>query len=187
MKELKFLVLTRTRLRISTKPQTSRLSEETIQWLELSEEEKLKSEYVPKDLNNGRFEMAYEVLDWGVEMYVTDVTPKGLNLIFTQEDFISTIDNDNWEYSMSSNFVLEKLEYKNWYSVKTKYKGEEIPWSSDIQIIEMNNPEGYYINWEWVYGELKPGTYRIVKELKVLKEPFDYQFRKVNQIFTIEE
>lgn len=165
----------------------ARLSKETIQWLELSEEEKKKSEYIPKDLKNGRFEMDYEVLDWGVEMNINNITATGLNLIFTQKDFIPTIDNDNWEYSMTSEFVLEKLEYKSWHPVKTKYNKDNIPWSSGIQIIDMNNSEGYYIDWEWLYGELKPGTYRIVKELKVLKGTHDYQFRKVSQKFIIEE
>lgn len=165
----------------------SRLSEETLKWLELSEEEKVNSEYQPKDLKNGRFEMEYEVLDWGVEMNVVDVSSTGLNLVFTQEDFISTTENDNWEYSMTSYFKIERLQYKEWYPVKTKYKTDEIPWSSDIQIIDMNNIEGYRINWEWLYGELKPGTYRIVKELKVLRGLHDYTFRKVNQMFTIEK
>ena len=165
----------------------ARLKEETIQWLELSEEEKAKSAYIPKDLQNGRFEMAYEVLAWGVEMHVNEASPTGLNLIFTQEDFVPNVDNDNWEYSMTSAFVLEKLEYKRWQSIKTKYGKDNIPWSSDIQIIDMNNSEGYHIDWKWLYGKLKPGTYRIVKEIKVLKGPDEYQFRRVSQKFIIEE
>lgn len=165
----------------------SRLSEETLKWLELSEEEKLKSDYIPKDLKNGRFEMEYEVLDWGVEMNVKNVSSTGLSLVFTQEDFIPTTENDNWEYSMTSYFKIEKLEYKKWYPVKTKYKSTEIPWSSEIQIIDMNNNKGYYVDWEWLYGDLESGTYRIVKEVKVLRGLHDYDFREINQIFVIDK
>jgi hypothetical protein len=58
------------------------LSAETIQWLELSEEEKLNSAYIPTDLKNGRFEMSNEVLEWGVVAEINNITSTGLNISF---------------------------------------------------------------------------------------------------------
>lgn len=163
------------------------LSEDTLKWLELSEEERKNSEYWPEDLESkGFIELENDIQEWGIYGSVTDVTPIGLTMVFKQEDFIPTNKNDNWEYSMASPFEIQKFEYKSWNSVKAKYKSFEVPWSSDIEYIKSNDITSHIVDWEWLYGKLPKGKYRIVKEVKVLKDTHDYDIKKIYLHFEIE-
>jgi hypothetical protein len=41
-------------------------------------------------------------------------------------------------------------------------------------------------NWEWLYGTLEPGTYRIFKEVMDFRGPGDFDEREYSAEFTVE-
>ena len=90
-----------------------------------------------------------------VAMTVSDVTPTGA---------VVTIRDDNPEpFVYGEWFVIEQEKDGVWYEVKTKitdYGFNEIGWLTDEQGELIMT-----VDWEWLYGKLSGGHYRILKEV----------------------
>ena len=89
-----------------------------------------------------------------VTMTVSDVTPTGA---------VVTIQDGNPEpFVYGEWYVIEREKDGTWYEVKTKitdYGFNEIGWLTDENgALTMN------VDWEWLYGELNEGHYRILKQ-----------------------
>ena len=174
--------------------QKHNLSDKTLDWLELSDEEKAQSEYYPWDLvEKGYFDLLSNVEEWGL---ISDSGSKyGLPTNFSvdlyQKDFIETDINDDWVYSVDSKFEIQKwnMAKQEWFKVETLYGDKEIDWDDGIEILELDSeiPYGYGINWEWLYGTLPSGENRIKKEIRVDKSEDDYSWRTVYWYFEIKE
>lgn len=50
----------------------------------------------------------------------------------------------------------------------------EIGWTSEAWMIPMNSEREWEANWEWLYGKLPAGTYRIGKEIMDFRGSSDY-------------
>ena len=90
-----------------------------------------------------------------VTMTVSDVTPSGA---------VVTIRDCNSEpFVYGEWYVIEQQKDGLWYEVKTKindYGFNEIGWLTDDRgELTMD------VDWEWLYGVLPSGTYRIFKEV----------------------
>ena len=89
-----------------------------------------------------------------VTMTVSDVTSTGA---------VVTIQDDNPEpFVYGEWFVIEQEKDGVWYEVKTKitdYGFNEIGWLTDEQGELIMT-----VDWEWLYGELSAGHYRILKQ-----------------------
>ena len=53
-------------------------------------------------------------------------------------------------------------------------------------MVKMNDITEMNINWEYAYGELKPGYYRLKKEFNDFREPGDFDKETYEVYFTIE-
>ena len=89
-----------------------------------------------------------------VTMTVSDVTPAGATV---------TIQDSNPEpFVYGEWFVIEREKDGVWYEVKTKisnYGFNEIGWLTDER-----GGLTMTVDWEWLYGELPAGHYRILKQ-----------------------
>ena len=89
-----------------------------------------------------------------VTMAVSDVTPAGATV---------TIQDSNPEpFVYGEWFVIEREKDGIWYEVKTKitnYGFNEIGWLTDEQ-----GGLTMTVDWEWLYGKLPGGHYRILKQ-----------------------
>ena len=89
-----------------------------------------------------------------VTMAVSDVTPAGATV---------TIQDSNPEpFVYGEWFVIEREKDGVWYEVKTKitnYGFNEIGWLTDEQ-----GGLTMTVDWEWLYGKLPGGHYRILKQ-----------------------
>ena len=89
-----------------------------------------------------------------VTMTVSDVTPTGA---------VVTIQDCNPEpFVYGEWYVIEQQKDGLWYEVKTKlndYGFNEIGWLTDE-----NGALTMDVDWEWLYGELPAGQYRILKQ-----------------------
>ena len=97
-----------------------------------------------------------EDTDIGVSMDLSDITPAGATVHFYR------FDTENaGELSFGDSFVIEKDNEGNWKEVPVI---EENAAFNDIaHIIPANDTCEAEISWEWLYGPLSPGTYRIRK------------------------
>lgn len=168
------------------------LCSETLDWLELSDEEKAQSDYYPQDLvKKGYFDLLSNVEEWGLIADVGFGLSTRVSVDLYQKDFIETDINDDWVYSVDSKFEIEKwnMAKQEWFKVETLYGDKEIDWDDGIEILELDSeiPYGYGINWEWLYGELSKGEYRIKKEIRVDKSEDEYSYRTVYWYFEIKE
>ena len=104
------------------------------------------------------------------------VSAKELTLIFTN--------SSNKEAMYSEDFLLEKNIECNWYQVPTKkieFLFNDIAFKLSTSIQEVLN-----INWDWLYGSLDKGEYRIVKTLWVVSAGGEYEEYFLSAQFIIE-
>lgn len=114
-------------------------------------------------------------VDFGITLSVASVTKTGLTVIFDQKD-----GNVTDEINTGSYYVLETHKDGKW--VELDYKdgldAENIGWNSIAYIIKSNDKTEFNVNWDWLYGELEEGKYRIGKEVtsKDITEMFYAEF-----------
>ena len=97
-----------------------------------------------------------EDTDIGVSMDLSDITPSGATIHFYR---FST--ENAGELSYGESFVLEKENAGNWEAVPMVI--EEAAYRDISYIIPENDTSEIETDWEWLYGPLSPGTYRIRK------------------------
>ena len=105
--------------------------------------------------------------NWGLTLSVKDVTASGLTLICTQSGGELT-----GELETGSDYSLKVLEDGTWTDVPTVI--EEYGWTAEAYMVPMEDSVEFQINWEWLYGELPKGTYRITKGFMDFRGTGDY-------------
>ena len=93
-----------------------------------------------------------------VMMSVSNVTPGGLKIHLWQYD-----KRDCGELIYGEGYHLEVLNDDTWEDVSTII--EDWAFTDEGFILPAEGESEEDINWEWLYGKLAPGTYRITKVL----------------------
>ncbi len=138
------------------------LCNDTLNWLELSEEDRVFSSYYPPEF------MVFEEA-WGITLTVGNITSKGLTIICTQADGEPT-----GELQTGSWFILEQWTKENgWKEMPYAVEGE-FAWTQEAWIIPMNDVCKWEVKWEWLYGDIPAGKYRIGKEIDDFRETGDF-------------
>lgn len=104
------------------------------------------------------------------------VSAKELTVIFTN--------SSNREAMYSEDFLLEKNIDGNWYIVPTKKI--EFGFNDIAFELSPSTQEVLKINWDWLYGSLAKGEYRIVKTLWVVGAGGEYEEYFLSAQFIIE-
>ena len=97
-----------------------------------------------------------EDTDIGVSMDLSDITPAGATVHFYRFDTEKA-----GEISYGDSFVIEKENDGNWEEVPVII--EDAAFTDIAHIIPQNDTCEAKIDWEWLYGPLSPGTYRLRK------------------------
>lgn len=112
----------------------------------------------------------------GVSMVVSYATSKGGNLIFSNDTEL--------EIYFGDSYILQKYVDDTWYEVGYLVDN----WA--VNAIAYNVPKGGFrswsVRWEWLHGELEPGTYRIVKDVMDFRGTGDYTTYYLGAEFTVE-
>ena len=66
------------------------------------------------------------------------------------------------EYAYGPTYTIEKFESQTWKEIDT-LTGEPLTWNSIVYSLKANEEKEFIIDWSLGYGELKGGTYRLVK------------------------
>lgn len=115
--------------------------------------------------------------DWGLTLSVKNVTSTGLTLVVTQSG-----GNPSGELMTGEPYRLITLVDETWQVV------EELPLPGGVDgrgfnsigyLIQKDETREFDIDWEWIFGDLPSGTYRLIKEFSDFREtanynPFEY-------------
>ncbi|WFA08772.1 immunoglobulin-like domain-containing protein [Tissierella sp. Yu-01] len=123
---------------------------------------------------------AYEVINNfdGVTMTIKEgtVSPTGLTVIFKN--------NSNAQCIYGEYFLLEKKINENWYQVPIAIDGNY--GFNDIGYeLTFGENEEWIVDWDWIYGSLDTGEYRIVKDILDFRNTGDYDEYYLVAEFTI--
>ena len=102
-----------------------------------------------------------EAYDWGITLTLKNLTRTGATIVCTQSGGVPT-----GELQTGSFFILEKLTETGWKEVEHLPQERDVSWTSIAYLVNIDGTTEWTINWEWLYGELPDGHYRIGK-------PFD--------------
>lgn len=72
-------------------------------------------------------------------------------------------------------YRIDKKENGNWKELDVMVKGE-YGWNMIGYLVGTNNKLVMEINWQWLYGKLEDGEYRLVKNLYMSEEKKNYYF-----------
>ena len=117
---------------------------------------------------------------WGTTLYADNVTLKGLTLKIEQFG-----GNPSGTLEYGAAYALEATVNDEWQPVET-ITGEPLVWNELAYGVKMNDICEININWEYAYGQLKPGFYRLKKEFMDFRETGDYDKETYEVYFTIE-
>jgi hypothetical protein len=97
---------------------------------------------------------------FGLELTSTEVTPAGLTIVFIQSG-----GNPKGDLQTGSYYWLEKLNDDEWVPVEILPSAHNVGWTAEAYIINKEDATEWEVNWEWLYGKLPEGKYRIGKEV----------------------
>lgn len=117
---------------------------------------------------------------WGLYLYAEDVTPKGLTLKIEQSG-----GNPSGSLEYGAAFTLETVVDNEWQPVETT-TGEPLAWNMLGYSVKVNDITEMKIDWQYGYGELKPGLYRLKKEFMDFRAPGDFDQETYEVYFAIE-
>ena len=95
--------------------------------------------------------------NYGIVASAKDITNTGLTLMF--ENSILPVGS----ISLGRYFAIQVLENDEWKDLETK---TEATFFTDAFIPNDNN-WSMDVEWEWLYGELPAGTYRVLKTIDI--------------------
>lgn len=115
---------------------------------------------------------------WGITLEAKDVTPSGMTLLCRQSGGNLTGDLETGEdYSL---YVMEDGEWEEVEPIIDEYGWNSVAW-----LIEEGGTREFEINWEWLYGELPEGTYRLDKTFMDFRGTADFDEKIYSVQFNI--
>ena len=118
--------------------------------------------------------------DWGIALTAEDVSPTGLTLTCTQSGGSPT-----GELQTGSYYSLEVLEGESWTAVEQRPQEYDVAWTAEAWVIPMEDSVQWTVDWDWLYGSLPAGTYRLGKEITDFRDSGDYDKQMAYAQFTI--
>lgn len=106
--------------------------------------------------------------DWGLTITSENITPTGMTLAVTQSGGMV-----NGELITGQPYFLQKYESGEWVPLEPLL--EAWSWTMEAWLIPINDTVRWNVDWEWLYGTLKPGHYRFGKNISCSSAPGVYQ------------
>lgn len=119
---------------------------------------------------------------WGVTFSIEDVTPTGCTAIFSRSG-----GSFKGYLNAGGNCFLERCENEEWSTVEALPLDCGMTFSVETKLITEEEPARFDHNWQWFYGELDPGEYRIAMNVTDNSSFTDDDERWYIAYFTIEQ
>lgn len=120
--------------------------------------------------------------DWGITLTAENVTPSGLTLVCEQSGGENVA-----QLETGSSFVVQKMKKSKWKDVDYIIKKDEVGWTMEARILPKESTGKLEVDWEWLYGKLSAGEYRIGKEFMNFRGTGDFDKQVIYAEFTIKE
>lgn len=116
---------------------------------------------------------------WGLALYTDSVTKTGMTIRFEQFG-----GNSTGELQTGAWYKLETTVNDEWQDVKANV--DNAVWNSIAYGIKKNDITELEVNWEFLYGEITPGYYRLSKKIMDFRAAGDYDEEIYQVYFSIE-
>lgn len=115
---------------------------------------------------DGSGEIIYD--KWGITLSIDDVSATGCTAVFSRKggsckDYLNA----------AGHALLERFENEEWTAVKTLSMEHSVVWDVETKFITEEEPACFSHDWQWLYGELSPGKYRIAMDVTDNSSFFD--------------
>ncbi len=117
---------------------------------------------------------------WGVTLEAENITASGLTIVCKQSG-----GEEVSELFTGSYYVLQRSEDSEWVDVEFLPQEYDVTWTSEAWIIDKKSETSWNVNWEWLYGNLPAGEYRIGKEIMNFRKTGDYDEEIIYAYFEI--
>ena len=115
-----------------------------------------------KEGGSGQYSQEAECEELALSMTVHNVTPSGCTVVFHQHE------KKKGEMNYGDPYSIEKLDGDEW--VQLPYIIDNAAFHLVAYPIPYEGEAEMDVDWEWLYGKLEPGTYRIVKTVDYREE-----------------
>ena len=105
--------------------------------------------------------------EWGITLTAESVTPTSATIKCTQSGGEPT-----GELQTGSRYILETWTQEYGWREVSCYG--EVNWTLEAWLIPKNKVTKWEVKWEWLYGQLSEGKYRIGKEITDFRDTGDY-------------
>lgn len=110
-----------------------------------------------------------EISALGLYFSLKNISPSGATLVFNQYNS----DAPTGELECGEDFTLEVLDNGKWESVPIALEGN-YAFNAVAYIIAAGQSTEMELNWEWLYGKLPAGEYRVGKVIHDFRETGDF-------------
>ncbi|WP_297212485.1 immunoglobulin-like domain-containing protein [uncultured Flavonifractor sp.] len=117
--------------------------------------------------------------DWGLSLSAKNVTPAGATLVISQSG-----GNPSGELRYGSAYKIQSLNGDTWEDVPYVAKAD-VAWTDEAYMVEMDTDCEIVLSWDWLYGNLPEGQYRIVKQFMDFRSSGDYDKENYDANFEI--
>lgn len=117
---------------------------------------------------------------WGITLEAENITSLGLTIVCSQSGGENTA-----QLLTGSYYIIEKLEKSQWVAIPYVPQEFDVSWTMEAWAIPKNSTTPWDVNWEWLYGNLSAGQYRIGKEIMNFRDTGDYDTEMVYAAFVI--
>lgn len=131
-----------------------------------------------------------EATDWEPTEYENVNNFDGVNMTVKEETVSSTglivviENNSDSQCIYSEDFVLEKKIKGSWYQVPVII-GEDYGFNDIGYNLASEENEEWAVEWDWLYGSLDTGEYRIIKNVLDFRDTGDFDQYKLAAEFKI--
>ena len=109
-----------------------------------------------------------EANDWGLSLSVKNVASAGATLVISQSS-----GSPSGELWYGPAYKIQSLNGDTWEDVPYVTEAD-VEWTEEIYMVEMDTDCEIVLSWDWLYGNLPEGQYRIVKEFMDFRSSGDY-------------
>lgn len=117
---------------------------------------------------------------FGITLTAEEVSPTGATLLCVQSGGEEVV-----ELNTGSFYTLQQKVDGAWVDVPMLPQEYEIAWTDEAYLIALDSTTELTVNWEWLYGELPAGEYRVGKGFMNFRGPGDYDTETVYAEFVI--
>ena len=118
-----------------------------------------------------------EEVDWGISLSTQEETSTGIVILCTLEG-----GNSTGELQTGGWYILETLQDGVW---KEAPCFAEVAWTQEAWVISPDSTAEWEVDWEWLYGELPTGIYRIGKRFMDFRDTGNYDSKMFYAEFAI--